>query len=135
MQYPRLLCLQTKLTVLINHSTYSDLITCNLVLLFTYVFHSFFFMFSLVSVTLCMYVVYTVSCNDHLVILDSEAVISLHITLSQLIIGIIIMYRNNSNSTRTKLTFQLTPAAINGIVSGRSTVAPRYTVFDVFQTV
>ena len=37
------------------------------------------------------------------------------------------VYRNNSNSTRTKLTIQLTPAAINGIVSGRSTVASRYT--------
>ena len=44
-------------------------------------------------------------------------------------------YRNNSNSTRTKLTFQLIPAAINEIVSGRSTVAPRYTVFDVFHIV
>ena len=40
----------------------------------------------------------------------------------------------NNSSTRTKLTFQLTPAAINGIISGRSTVAPRYTVFDVFHT-
>ena len=44
-------------------------------------------------------------------------------------------YRNNSISTRTKLTFQLTPAAINGIVSCRSTVAPRYTVFDAFHIV
>ena len=44
-------------------------------------------------------------------------------------------YRNNSNSTRTKLTVQLTPAAINEIVSGRSIVAPKYTVFDVFHTV
>ena len=34
-----------------------------------------------------------------------------------------------------ELTFQLTPAAINGIVSCRSTIAPIYTVFDAFHTV
>ena len=44
-------------------------------------------------------------------------------------------YRNNSISTRTKLTFQLTPAAINGILLCRSTVAPSYIVFDAFHTV